>query len=115
RRIGVSHPYLSQLENGHNNNPSPSVLLKISDELGISFVFLSSLTDTDIGLEDSIPKQYISFLENIDFHLLEKVNTFEDFLELAKTEDDYIDNPQEYDLEMLRNLFNSIQEAYILE
>lgn len=33
RITGISHPYLSQLENGHNNNPSPSVLSSLAPVL----------------------------------------------------------------------------------
>lgn len=50
RRIGISHPYLSQLENNHNNNPSLEIIVKLSNELGISLHHLISLSN--INLED---------------------------------------------------------------
>lgn len=38
RRSGVSHPYLSQLENGHCYNPTPDVLRKLSKCLNVSYM-----------------------------------------------------------------------------
>ncbi|GGB42537.1 hypothetical protein GCM10011409_20140 [Lentibacillus populi] len=39
-RSGISHPYLSQLENGKTKNPNPSrkTVIKLTDGLGISRV-----------------------------------------------------------------------------
>lgn len=34
-RVKISHPYLSQLENGKANRPSPEVLRKIADVFGV--------------------------------------------------------------------------------
>ena len=38
RRTGISHPYLSQLENGHCYNPTPDVLRKLSKCLNVSYM-----------------------------------------------------------------------------
>ena len=35
---GVSHPYLSQLENGRNDNPSPAIIGKIARGLRVEYV-----------------------------------------------------------------------------
>lgn len=37
KRSGISHPYLSQLENGKNKNPSPDIIEKLSKGLGVDF------------------------------------------------------------------------------
>lgn len=36
KRSGVSHPYLSQLENGKNDKPSPDILRKLATVLDLS-------------------------------------------------------------------------------
>lgn len=40
KRSGVSHPYLSQLENGKNDKPSPEILRKLSSTLDVSYLEL---------------------------------------------------------------------------
>jgi len=39
---GVSHSYISQLENGRNRNPSPLFLKRLSDALEIPYTLLAS-------------------------------------------------------------------------
>lgn len=48
-RIGVTQPYLSQIENGHRE-PSVSLLHRISEELDISFpgLLLLSMNEEDV-------------------------------------------------------------------
>lgn len=43
RRSGVSQPYLSQLENGKNENPSIEILKKLAKALNISYVELMAI------------------------------------------------------------------------
>lgn len=55
KRSGVSHPYLSQLENGRNDKPSPEVLRKISTGLDCSYIRLMEVagySDPEYYLED---------------------------------------------------------------
>lgn len=74
--IGISHPYLSQLENGHNTNPSNEVLLKLSEGLDLSFVYLASFTEliNDFGI-----KITPALLETYKLFDMQKTNTFEEF------------------------------------
>lgn len=37
---GISHPYLSQLENGKNKRPTPDILKKLSDGMSIPYIGL---------------------------------------------------------------------------
>ncbi|MFE4764417.1 helix-turn-helix domain-containing protein [Bacillus mycoides] len=52
RRTGISHPYLSQLENGRNDNPQPDKLRKLSIELNVNYLDLmikaGYLTEDDL-------------------------------------------------------------------
>ena len=115
RRIDVSHPYLSQLENEHNDNPSTTIILKLSQELGLSFVYLASLTDIDIGLKNNIPSHYIEALKNVDFKMLSKMNSFEDFMELAIKDNDSNIDSNGYDEETLRNLYKFTSKLVEME
>lgn len=63
KRVGISHPYFSQLEKNKNRNPSLNVLYKIAHELDISFAYLMLLSDIEIGT--SIEKFSDSELEFI--------------------------------------------------
>lgn len=74
RRTGISHPYLSQIENGKNDSPSKEFLLKLADVLELPFAFLISISSTDMGLTKEISKEVIdtyryyipSYINNID-------------------------------------------------
>lgn len=77
KRIGISHPYLSQLENGHNYNPNNYRLKKIAYELDIPYVYLVQLSNTEVSMEtsDKIVKLSKKFSIDVYNHL----NTLEDF------------------------------------
>lgn len=78
-RIGISHPYLSQLENGHNNNPSIDIILSLSRELDLSFSYLVHISGVDIGFKKDIPPKIIEVLKNIKPSDLEGWNNFDEF------------------------------------
>lgn len=67
RRIGISHPYLSQLENNHNNNPSLEIIVKLSKELEVPLHRLISLSN--INIED-----YKHTISNSTLGLLNQTN-----------------------------------------
>lgn len=50
RRLDISHPYLSQLENGKNDTPSILILKKLARILDVPFFYLALLSNTEIGL-----------------------------------------------------------------
>ncbi|PIC71149.1 hypothetical protein CSV77_03670 [Sporosarcina sp. P16b] len=78
RRIDVSHPYLSQLENGHNNNPSAEIIYKLADSLGISFAYLLSLTERDPGYSDLFHSETYSLLKFLGWEDLRTIVNFSD-------------------------------------
>lgn len=49
RRTGVSHPYLSQLENERNKNPSLEIVIKLSNELELSLSKLLELAGISLN------------------------------------------------------------------
>lgn len=80
-KSGVSQPYISQLENGKNNNPSPEILKKLSETLDISYTKLMEMAgyieeknplekaiDNYSGIMDEI-KRVILYKKNLDIHL----------------------------------------------
>lgn len=78
-RIGISHPYLSQLENGRNNNPSIEIILSLSRELDLSLSYLVHLSGIDIGIKQDIPEDVMKVLKLLKPSDYEGWNTFEEF------------------------------------
>lgn len=76
KRTGISHPYLSQLENGKTKNPTREVIKKLSVGLGISYAFLLETA----GYFEGVSNNELDRLKNIlndlrydDNHLCEKI------------------------------------------
>lgn len=101
-RSGVSHSYISQLENGRNNNPTPLFLKRISDALSLPFTTLAALTegntkfsDGDIATLKKMEKEAEQAIEmlnmiwtsgNENYKLvLEDANSLESYLNLLDT------------------------------
>lgn len=67
RLSGVSHPYISQIETGKNDNPSPEILNKLAGPLGVTqFDLMSaagyfSLTESDLQRK----KEMEDFYDNL--------------------------------------------------
>lgn len=80
KRIDISHPYLSQLENGHNNKPSTSIILKLSHELDVSFSYLILLSGVSFGAHEEISKRLVKFFKNTNSNVLNNLNSFDDFI-----------------------------------
>ncbi|MGA3600782.1 helix-turn-helix domain-containing protein [Lysinibacillus agricola] len=67
RRSGISHPYLSQLENGKTTNPSYEIIGKIAKGLGVNIVELLNLSDDHfLRLFDGYDLSYTSITEMND-------------------------------------------------
>lgn len=116
RRTGISHPYLSQIENGKNDSPSKEFLLKLADELELPFAFLISISSTDMGLTKEISKEVIdtyryyipSYINNID-----SADFFVNSIlkeEIKKRPDYYTD----IKIMEIKHLFNEIKTLEIL-
>ncbi|GLC88217.1 helix-turn-helix domain-containing protein [Lysinibacillus piscis] len=73
KQIGISHPYLSQLEKNKNKKPSLEILYKIAYELNISFAYLILLSEIDIGYTaNQFTKEALEFIKerkNNDFQM----------------------------------------------
>jgi len=78
--VGISHPYLSQLENGRNDKPSPTVVLRLADALDIPFAYLLILTNDNMGLGE-ISDQELETLKSIKPIDINSWDTFEEFQE----------------------------------
>lgn len=73
---GVSHPYISQIENGKNSKPSPDILNKLAEALDVSYLELmriAGLIDSSTWTEEAAERNamtedvlevIIPFLEN---------------------------------------------------
>jgi len=68
RRSGISHPYLSQLENGRIATPSPHVLRKIADALQVPYLDLlveaGYLTRAEAAPLSGLPPEVLELLTN---------------------------------------------------
>lgn len=120
-RIGISHPYLSQLENGKNNNPSIDIILDLSRELDISFAYLVHISGVDVGLKKNLPKNVIQILKLMKPSDYEGWNTFDEFKK-ASIEKGHINVNETDDLEAAANsekalldLYNNLQQFKKIE
>lgn len=101
-KVGISHPYLSQLENGKNNNPSIDIILNLSRELDVSFAYLVHLSGIDIGLKNKLPQNIISKLKLMSPSDLEGWDTFDEF-QKAFLDKNYIKVSETDDLEKVKD------------
>jgi len=102
RRTGISHPYLSQIETGKNDNPSKEFLLKLNDELQLTFVFLLAISSTDMGLSIDITKEVIDKYRNYipaNIHLIDV-----DFFFNTTLSKDIKENPEYYTDEKIKEI-----------
>lgn len=82
RRTGVSHPYLSQLENEKNKNPSLEIVIKLSSELDISLSRLLELAGIDTTNYDSeIPTNMLSLMNQLNNKELTDIQKFNEELD----------------------------------
>ncbi|AMO32501.1 helix-turn-helix transcriptional regulator [Lysinibacillus sphaericus] len=82
KRIGISHPYLSQLEKNKNKNPSFEILYKIAYELDVSFGYLNLLADIDTGFTvDSFNASQLQLIKDLKNESL-KCKNYNELLEM---------------------------------
>lgn len=81
KKVGISHPYLSQLESGHNTKPSIQILVGLSQELNLSFAYLAHLVETDIGINTRLEGDALKLIRAFEPSSLEGIESFEDFKE----------------------------------
>lgn len=124
---GVSHPYISQIENGKKGMPSTDVLSKLAEPLGLKFSELmglaghlnSSQVEELLNWEDRAEKRSklkVSFMQ-LEFHLL--ANYGEEFSnkmipiiqELKSKYVDILGDSYKFNLKSLRDLEKRALEA----
>lgn len=106
-KSGVSQPYISQLENGKNNNPSPEILKKLSETLDINYTDLMEMAgyiDEKNSLERAISK-YSKVLKEIDM-IIQHIETYESVVGSVKNQIEGANKEEE----MLINENNKIKE-----
>lgn len=120
-RVGISHPYLSQLENGKNNNPSIDIILDLSRELDVSFAYLVHLSGVDIGLKKNLPEKFVNIFKILSPSDLEGWNTFDEFKKVfidkghIKTSDtDSIEKAEDSEARLLK-LFDNLKQIKQIE
>lgn len=62
-KCGISHPYLSQIENGKKNTPKPAMIAKLAKGLGVPYILL--LKKAGILEEDIVDGENELLKENI--------------------------------------------------
>ncbi|MGE7691329.1 helix-turn-helix domain-containing protein [Lysinibacillus sp. NPDC097214] len=117
--IGISHPYLSQLETGRNNNPSIEIILSLSRELDLSFSYLVHLSDVDIGTDLDISDNIMKVLKLLKPSDYENWNTFEEFKQVF-SEKNYLpilNNTDEIEAseELIHNFYEIVQKFKKIE
>lgn len=90
-KLGMSQPYLSQIENGKKGIPSPGVLGKLADPLGVTYIELMTkagymtkeLLSIHVDFDESyteeereILRKIIGDIEEKDLYYLTNVNKF---------------------------------------
>lgn len=120
RRINVSHPYLSQLENGHNSNPSLNIIQKLSSELGISFIYLVYLSDTEIGFGiKELPKVALDIFKILTPSDFEKLDSYEEFKKHSTikvtNEEKGEENPNSISEDLLFDLYQRLKRLRDIE
>lgn len=111
KKMDISHSYLSQLENGHNSNPSADIILKLSEELDISFTYLQILLGNDEFLTERLTPEILNNLIALKPSEIRSFKSFSDF------ENYFIKNgglirPDKNDELETEKYFLSLQVAY---
>lgn len=117
-RIGISHPYLSQLENNHNNNPSIKIIYDLSLALDISFAYLVHISGVDIGIKKDMPDNVLKVLKvmkpgdfigwnNLDE--FKKVFVEKEYLKLRETDNEEDSKKNEEELKAFYDLFSKLK------
>jgi transcriptional regulator with XRE-family HTH domain len=84
RRSGISQPYLSQLENGKNDNPSIEALKKLSKGLGVSYTQLLEMAGHLPEGETERQKNIAKSARNNQEDIQKSVGSFKETIELDK-------------------------------
>lgn len=120
-KVGISHPYLSQLENGKNNNPSIDIILDLSRELDVSFAYLVHISGVDVGLKKNLPEKVINILKIMSPSDFEGWQNFEEFKEIfikkghiTVKETDDTEAGEDSENNLLK-LYNSLQQFKKIE
>jgi HTH-type transcriptional regulator, competence development regulator len=65
RRSGISHAYISQLESGKKDTPTPEVLMNLSNHLEINYMDLMKAAGY-VMVDEDFTEEEIEFLQQLD-------------------------------------------------
>lgn len=107
---GVSQPYISQLETGKNTNPSPEILKKIADALGVPYSdfmeaagYIDKKTVLEYAILDKIESQELLQGLEMDFEILQSKKK------------EYLSNPEKYLKFTNAKSFDDIEKGFTEE
>lgn len=93
RLSGVSHPYISQIETGKNDNPSTNTLKKLAKGLGIAYTdLLWEAGKEDLYKAEKFKEATRDFADDGDFiDLLDRLEALEKLKDLKDALENYIE------------------------
>ncbi|MEQ6050175.1 helix-turn-helix domain-containing protein [Lysinibacillus capsici] len=101
KSINISHPYLSQLENGKTTNPSLQIVFKLAEALDMSLAYLIHLSGIEVnGFHFTLPDEMLPDFQLTNYSILKQHNTmdsFENFVESQRQLGINIDTPEKVD------------------
>ncbi|MEK3975552.1 helix-turn-helix domain-containing protein [Psychrobacillus sp. FSL K6-1267] len=95
-KAGISHPYLSQLENSKNNNPSPQIVFNLSKIL-------------------EIPLEEIMTVSDFTDEMIYELRTYNDFPKELIEENKRLNEALELYIQMENYFFRGIGKCYLNE
>lgn len=117
RRVGISHAYLSQLENGRTSNPSLTIVFKLAEELDVSFAYLMYLSGVPIGeFKVTIPEEMLPALQLSNINYIENnesLSSFEEFKKAQIQKGIALDTPE--DLEESKKIYDQLLKVIEIE
>lgn len=113
KQTNISHPYLSQLENGKNKKPSLEILLKLSEGLNVPFAYLAFLANLESfqAVLDTEDELKINMLRYTDLSSLENLGDFESFSQKVKSEEQF----STHSIDETKNLYETLLELAQIE
>lgn len=80
--IGISNPYLSQLENGHTHKPNSYTLRRMAYVLDIPFTELAHYSETELG--HGIDEKYRSLARKLPIDVYNHLESYDTFIKFFK-------------------------------
>lgn len=111
RKINISHPYLSQLENGRTTNPSLQIIFKLATVLDMSLTYLMHLSGIAIeGYKVTIPDELLPAFRSTNYSVLKYNSAFGSFEEYKVSQ---MQNGVKFDSEEKLNSYKNFYEQLL--